>query len=77
MKHRATTRKRILKVTADRALPGAGALTRGGAEIGEILSTYGNTAFTLVRMDRLAETSGDAAIGEIPVALHRPEWLAS
>lgn len=77
MKHRATARKRILTVTADRTLPDSGALTLGAVEIGEILSTYGNNAFTLVRMDRLAQSSGDAAIGEIPVALHRPEWLAS
>jgi folate-binding protein YgfZ len=76
MKHRATTRKRILTVTADADLPAAGALTRGGAEIGELLSTYGHTAFALVRMDRLDETSGDIRAAEIPVALHRPSWLA-
>jgi folate-binding protein YgfZ len=76
MKHRATTRKRILTVTADVALPASGTLARGGAEIGELLSAYGQTAFALVRMDRLAEASGDLAVGEIPVALHRPSWLA-
>jgi folate-binding protein YgfZ len=76
MKHRATTRKRILTVMADAVLPAAGALARGGIEIGEILSTSGHNGFVLVRMDRLDETQGDMTIGEIPVALHRPSWLA-
>ena len=76
MKHRATTRKRILTVTADTDLPATGGLSRGGAEIGELLSTYGHAGFVLVRMDRLDETSGDIKIGEIPVALQRPAWLA-
>jgi folate-binding protein YgfZ len=77
MKHRATTRKRILTVTADGALPQSGTLSRGGAEIGEVLSVHGSTAFVLVRMDRLEEASGDVTWGEIKVALHRPSWLQS
>jgi folate-binding protein YgfZ len=76
MKHRATARKRILTVTAQTDLPQAGALTRGGSEIGEILSSYGPQAFALVRLDRLAETQGDITAAEIPVALTRPTWLA-
>ena len=75
MKHRATARKRILTVTAQAELPQAGALTRGGSEIGEILSSYGPRAFALVRLDRLAETQGDITAAEIPVALTRPTWL--
>ena len=75
MKHRATARKRILTVTAQADLPQAGALTRGGSEIGEILSSYGPRAFALVRLDRLAETQGDITAAEIPVALTRPTWL--
>lgn len=77
MKHRATARKRILTAMAASALPAGGALTRGGVEIGEVLSTYGNMAFALVRLDRLEQTKGDTAIGEIAVALTRPEWLAA
>lgn len=76
MKHRATARKRILAVTAQADLPQSGTLTRGGSEIGEILSSYGSRAFALVRLDRLEETQGDIAAGEIPVALTRPKWLA-
>jgi folate-binding protein YgfZ len=77
MKHRATSRKRILTVSADGALPGAGAsVTRGGAEIGELVSVYGNHGFALVRLDRLEEASGENKVGEIQVALNKPAWLA-
>jgi folate-binding protein YgfZ len=76
MKHRATSRKRILTVTADVALPVEGAVTKGGVEIGEVVSSQGQTAFVLVRLDRLEETSGDLAAAGIPVVLHRPAWLA-
>ena len=75
MKHRATSRKRILTVTADTPLPDAGPLTKGGVEIGELISTHGNTAFVLVRLDRLEEASGDVSAAGIPVALHQPAWL--
>ena len=77
MKHRATSRKRILTVAAKSALPAPDAsVTRGGAEIGELVSVYGNHGFALVRLDRLEETSGDIRIGEIPVELKKPAWLA-
>lgn len=77
MKHRATSRKRILTVSSDTALPAAGAsVTRGGADIGELVSAYDNRGFALVRLDRLEETSGDVRIGEIQVALNKPAWLA-
>src|SRR5471030_666544 len=60
MKHRATSRKRILTVTADGALPAPGtSVTRGGAEIGELVSVQGGHGFALVRLDRLEETQGD------------------
>jgi folate-binding protein YgfZ len=75
MKHRATTRKRILTVTAQTELPGSGAVTRGGTEIGEILSSHGHIAFALVRLDRLEETQGDITAASIPVTLTRPQWL--
>ena len=75
MKHRATSRKRILTVTAEGPLPAEGAVTKGGTEIGELISSHGQTAFALVRLDRLEESSGDVAAAGIPVALHRPAWL--
>jgi folate-binding protein YgfZ len=76
MKHRATSRKRILTATAEIPLPAAGPVTKGGVEIGELISTHGNTAFALIRLERLDETTGQIVAGEIPVALARPTWLA-
>jgi folate-binding protein YgfZ len=75
MKHRATARKRIVTIAAEADLPGNGSVTRGGSEIGEILSSYGKTAFALVRLDRLEEAQGDIEAGSIPVTLTRPPWL--
>jgi folate-binding protein YgfZ len=76
MKHRATARKRILGVAAETPLPGTGAIKRGDAEIGELLSSHGARGLALVRLDRLDETQGETKVGEIPVALIRPAWLA-
>lgn len=75
MKHRATSRKRILTMTAEDPLPAEGAMTRGGVEIGELLSSHGHTAFALVRLDRLEESSGDIVAAGIPVVLRKPAWL--
>jgi len=75
MKHRATTRKRILTVTGQQPLPASGMLRRGGSEIGEILSSHGTTAFALVRLDRFDEAQGDVTLDELAVALSRPAWL--
>jgi len=75
MKHRATSRKRILTVRAEAPLPASGAVTRGGTEIGELISTHGNIAFALIRLDRLEESQGDVTAAHIPVALHKPAWL--
>jgi folate-binding protein YgfZ len=75
MKHRATSRKRILTVTAQSLLPMEGAVTRGGTEIGELISSHDQTGFVLVRLDRLDETSGDVAAAGMPVELRRPAWL--
>jgi len=76
MKHRATARKRILGVTGETALPAAGTtIRRGGADIGEMLSSSGMQGFALVRLDRLDESSDDILAGEIPVALTKPAWL--
>jgi len=76
MKHRATSRKRILTVSAEVPLPAEGAVTKGGTEIGELISSHGQTAFALVRLDRLEETSGETAAAGIPVTLRKPAWLA-
>ncbi len=76
MKHRATSRKRILTVTADMPLPAAGPVAKGGTEIGELLSSHDHRGFALIRLDRLEEAKGDVTAAQIPVALHKPAWLA-
>ena len=76
MKHRATSRKRILRLTADTPLPPSGPVTKAGTEIGELISSYGSTAFALIRLDRLEETSGEVTAAQIPASLHKPAWLA-
>ena len=76
MKHRATSRKRLLTVTADVPIPASGAVAKGGTEIGELISSHGHLAFALIRLDRLDEAGGDVTAAQIPVALHRPAWLA-
>ena len=75
MKHRATSRKRILTVRAEAPLPASGAVAKGGTEIGELISTHGNIAFALIRIDRLEESRGDVTAAQIPVALDKPAWL--
>jgi folate-binding protein YgfZ len=75
MKHRATTRKRPLLVTAQADLPAAGAaLTRDGGEVGEIIAAYGRRGFASVRLDRLGDARA-ALAGGLPVTLIKPEWL--
>jgi tRNA-modifying protein YgfZ len=76
MKHRATSRKRVLTATAEIPLPAAGPVIKGEVEIGELLSTHGHTAFVLIRLDRLEEASGDITAARIPAVLHRPAWLS-
>ena len=76
MKHRGTARKRILTVRAEVPLPPPGTLlAAGGQEIGELLSADGGNGFALVRLDRLADSSGPVTAGEISVALVKPAWL--
>jgi folate-binding protein YgfZ len=76
MKHRATSRKRILQVAADTALPQIGTpVAVGTVEVGEIVSAYGANGFALVRLDRLDETPGQATAAGISVTLRRPSWL--
>jgi folate-binding protein YgfZ len=76
MKHRATSRKRILRIAAETPLPRIGTgITVGAVEVGEIVSTYGTNGFALVRLDRLDETPGDATAAGIAVTLTRPPWL--
>lgn len=76
MKHRATSRKRILRVAAEAPLPQIGTpVAVGTTDVGEIVSTYGANGFALVRLDRLEETPGDTTAAGTAVTLTRPAWL--
>ena len=76
MKHRGTDRKRILTVSADVALPAAGAEVKAGDTVlGELISVYGSMGFALVRLDRVETGKQMFTVEKIPVALIRPKWL--
>lgn len=79
MKHRGTTRKRLLPVRTvdDGALPASDtSVTADGRAVGEIVSTYGPRGFALVRLDRLDEAADMPLLcGEKAVRLSRPAWL--
>jgi folate-binding protein YgfZ len=76
MKHRGTARKRVLPVEGH-ALPDQGVLMAGGKDIGEMLSSYGDKGFALVRLDRLDEAKdADIFLDGKTVALKKPEWLS-
>ena len=54
----------------------SGTIVKTGVEIGELISSHGTMAFALIRLDRLDEVTGEVIAAQIPVALHRPAWLA-
>ena len=62
MEHRATARSRILPVTFDGAAPPRGAAIKSADKIiGSVLSSAGNAALALLRLDRMAEATAAAA----------------
>jgi folate-binding protein YgfZ len=69
MKHRGTTRKRVIRYRADGDAPPPGSVIRAGeSEIGVTGSRVGDEGLALVRLDRLAEA---LALGQTPVAAGR------
>jgi folate-binding protein YgfZ len=74
MKHRATTRKRPLLVTADTSLPESGTPVSQDGDIGEIIAVYDGRAFASVRLDKWDATKNSRA-GNMAVTLRKPEWL--
>ena len=76
MEHRATARSRILPVTLDGAAPPRGAAIKSGDRIiGSVLSSAGNTALALLRLDRLAETTQPLLTEAVRVHVHKPAWI--
>lgn len=75
MEHRGTVRSRILPVALDGTAPAKGADIRAGEkQVGTLLSSEGNQALAVIRLDRLAETSGPLLTGAVTVTVLKPRW---
>ena len=76
MEHRATARSRILPVTFDGAAPPRGAAIKSADKvIGSVLSSAGNTALALLRLDRMAEATEPLLTDAVRVRVHKPAWI--
>ena len=73
MQHRGTARSRMLPVRYDGVA--ATHLTSGGKPVGEVLSSVDGLGLALIRIDRLAELSGDLMAGTSKVHVERPDWI--
>lgn len=74
MKHRATARKRILPISADKPLPPAGTpVTLGPTEIGELRGNVGANGLAIIRLDRLGDAKEAAAAG-VTIRIARPAY---
>jgi folate-binding protein YgfZ len=76
MEHRATARSRILPVTFDGDAPPRGAAIKSADKIiGSVLSSAGNAALALLRLDRMAEASQPLLTDAVRVRVHKPAWI--
>ncbi|MDP1699490.1 MAG: folate-binding protein [Aestuariivirga sp.] len=76
MEHRATGRSRILPVTFDGAAPPRGAAIKSADKnIGTVLSSAGNAALALLRLDRMAEATQPLLTDAVRVRVHKPAWI--
>ena len=76
MEHRATARSRILPVTSDGAAPPRGAAIKSADKvIGSILSSAGNAALALIRLDRLDEATQPLLTNAVRIRVHKPAWI--
>ncbi len=77
MKRRATTRKKLCRITFDGEAPSYGsAITAGNAELGEVRSGAPGHAIALLRLDRAQGSTEPLSAGGRLVRLDAPEWLA-
>ena len=76
MEHRATARSRILPVTFEGAAPPRGAAIKSADKaIGSILSSAGNAALALLRLDRMAEATQPLLTDAVRIRVHKPAWI--
>jgi len=74
MKHRATSRRRMLPVSGDTVLPGPGTpVTLGDIDIGEMRGSLNEVGFAAIRMDRLQEAT-TATCGGQTITIGRPAY---
>ena len=75
MEHRGTARSRILPVTVDGPMPPKGTEIRAGEKpVGTLLSSAGQTALALIRLDRLAEATAPLVADGATVRVQKPAW---
>ncbi|HEX7108712.1 MAG TPA: folate-binding protein [Aestuariivirga sp.] len=76
MEHRATARSRILPVTFDEAAaPRDAAIKSSDKIVGSVLSSNGNMALALIRLDRLGEAEQPLLTEGVKVHVHKPAWI--
>ncbi len=76
MEHRATARSRILPVTFEGAAPPRGSVIKSSDKvIGSVLSSAGNAALALLRLDRMAEATQPLLTDAVRVLVHKPAWI--
>lgn len=76
MEHRATARSRILPVAFDGTAPPRDAAIKSGEKtIGSVLSSAGNMALALIRLDRLSEAEVPLLTGGVSTAVQKPAWI--
>lgn len=74
MKHRATSRRRMLPVASGEALPPVGTkLTIGDTDIGEMRGSLGPMGLALIRLDRLGNAD-TAQAGSQSIRIGRPPY---
>jgi hypothetical protein len=73
MKHRATARRRILRVSAPTLPPPGAPITLGATEIGEMMGSLNGHGLAIIRLDRLGEAT-EATAGGTTVHISRPAY---
>jgi tRNA-modifying protein YgfZ len=76
IEHRGTARTRAVPIRYDGAAPPSGAaITAGGRQVGAVGSAMRGRGIALLRLDRVAEASGDALdAGGIAIHIVKPDW---
>lgn len=75
MEHRATARSRILPVQFEGAAPPRDAEIKSGDKtVGTMLSSSGNMALALIRLDRLDDARQPLLTDGVRIHVHKPPW---